>query len=245
MELNRAVDDARQASAQSDYAGALANVRAKKEEAKEAVQPYNEAISGILEPIGVAGLHPIAKKLFKKAVQKGAKTVVRAGRTAVSDIAEGNNPLARVPSLDEVRGNLTNLTDDLEGNLSERGRTILDGARRLTGRAPLSRSAPIDDSPPPAQPVTEPADNLVPQTAAEGNLAPPKPSPDEPLPTAEPTSVNLADEGPVANEDLVDAVASGRMDISQALFKHQMRSGDVPTAKGLREGQPSSPLPSL
>lgn len=237
MERNRAIDEARQRVAQSSYEGALANVRAKKEEAKEAVQPYNEAISGILEPLGTAGLHPLAKKLLEKAVKKGAKTVVRAGRTAVSDLAQGNNPLSRVPTLDEVRGRILNTTDNLEGNLSERGRTILNGARNLGGRAGLTQSAPGSEGRTgvPQERLTEEPDNLVPQTAQEGNLR---------LTDEEPRLVNLADEEPTENADLVDAVANGRMDINEALFRNFMRNGEVPTARGrpanIDPDQPSS-----
>ena len=239
MERNRAIDDARQQVANSDYAGGLANVRARKEEAKEAVQPYNEAISGILEPLGTAGLHPLAKKYLEKAVKKGAKTAVRTGARALSDIQQGNNPLARIPSLDEVRGRVSNLTDDLEDNLSQRGRTILNGARRLAGRAPLTQSAPGSEGRTPAprqQPVPE-DDTLVPQTAQEGNLS-------GRLPDEEPRLVNLADEDAGDVEDLVSAVANGKMDINQALFRNFMRSGDVPSARArpanIDPDQPSS-----
>ena len=235
MELNRAIDDARQQVANSDYAGGLANVRARKEEAKEAVQPYNEAITGILEPLGTAGLHPLAKKYLEKAVKKGAKTVVRAGARAVSDIQAGDNPLARVPSLDEVRGRISGLTDDLQGNLSERGQQLLSAARQTAGKAPLKQSAPGSEGRTPAPRQVPEDDTLVPQTAAESGAS---------APTEEPRLVNLADEDAGDVEDLVSAVANGKMDINEALFRNFMRSGDVPTARArpanIDPDQPSS-----
>ena len=153
MESNRAIDEARTNIAQQGYDEALSNVRATRQELKDSVAPYNDAITGILEPLGTAGLHPIAKKLLEKAVKKGSKTVVKAASTAVDDLSAGRNPLARVPSLDEVRGRISGLSDDLEGNLSERGQQLLGAARRVAGKAPLSKSAPVDDSPPPARPT--------------------------------------------------------------------------------------------
>ena len=250
MESDRAVDEARSRLALDDYASDLNRLRNSQQEAKEAVQPYNDAISGIAEPIGASGLGALAKKYLEKAVKKGVNKAVGrlqdGARSTLEEVRNGGDPLEALRNgarrtVDNIRGDITETTGDLEGNLSARGQQILNGARRLAGRSPLRPSATIDDRPPPTTSYTEES-NPAP-TLQQASETPAQPT------AGEPRVVNLAEEDAGADEDLVNSVVNGRMDIGEALLRKSARSVPVPSARNPPPGPgdntpPASSQPS-
>lgn len=257
MERNRPIQEQEYQQALEGYARELNSKANVQEQNDKEADKYNGIISGIAEPVGTALIHPVAKNLFenqvkpalRKALGRGSRAVARTGRQAVADLRDGVNPLDNIASearqtLSGVRGAVSEVGDNLESALSDSGRALVNNARALGGRRPLSiiqkaknyftgSQQPIEDQR--ATPTTTEETGEAPDSAdlSQASL----------YDTSEPSLISQgASDAFTENPEysgLIDDIASGRTTLNSALNRAQSlarRTGTTPPRETPQQG---------
>lgn len=236
--MERLQDEQRQGNAVENYARDLNKQANALAQNKQESDEFNSTLEGVLEPVGTAFLHPVAKNIFskyvkprlKKALGRGVRGAVRTARQVGTDLQDGVNPLDNLRGnldrgLSDIRGSVRDIGGEVENALSESGRSVVNNARALAGRSPLTPSSGERDFSDTSQPQAINDDRFNVNTGEpveESNL----------YTGGEATETSAFDTGDLteAQAQASDDIASGRMSVEQALQRYRMKTMEVPRA---------------